>query len=185
MTADAFQALSGFVARTAGEARDLAAMLDVARDGAPFDRNSDFHLTASALIVDASTRQVLLRFHARHQAWMQVGGHGDPGETAPYHVALREAIEESGLDDLRSFPDPGAAEVIQAVVVDVPANDLEPAHRHGDVRYVLSTEHPDRIVAESDETPLRWCDLDSASALVEEENLIELFSRVAPLFDAI
>ena len=37
--------------------------------------------------------------------WLQVGGHGDPGETDPLAIALREAREETGLTDLVPWPD--------------------------------------------------------------------------------
>jgi 8-oxo-dGTP pyrophosphatase MutT (NUDIX family) len=51
----------------------------------------------SALVVNPSSRHVLLRWHERIGRWMQVGGHGDPGEHDPWQVALREAREETGL----------------------------------------------------------------------------------------
>ena len=47
---------------------------------------------------------VLLRWHERQQAWLQVGGHGDPGEVDPFAIALREAEEETGLADLDVWP---------------------------------------------------------------------------------
>ena len=62
------------------------------------------HMTAPALIVDPATGWVLLRWHQRQQAWLQVGGHGDPGEVEP--LASRCARgEETGLGDLVPWPD--------------------------------------------------------------------------------
>jgi 8-oxo-dGTP pyrophosphatase MutT (NUDIX family) len=114
---------------------------------------------------------VLLRWHTRHDTWMQVGGHGDPGESAPYAVALREAVEETGLEDLVSFPDAAAPRLIQVAVVAVRATAKEPAHLHGDLRYVMATSSPDAIVPESEDNPLRWCTFAEAESLVGEDNL--------------
>ena len=58
------------------------------------------------------------------------------------------AREETGLGDLASFPDPAAPRLIQVVVVAVPGNAKEPAHLHGDLRYLMATSSPDAIVAE-------------------------------------
>jgi len=93
----------------------------------PYRRDLPLHVTASALIVHPSTARVLLRWHQRQQAWLQVGGHGDPGETDPLAIVRREAEEETGLADLEPWPD---AAIKQVVIVDVPPGKGEPAHEH-------------------------------------------------------
>jgi len=166
------------------EARDLEEMCRLANSDAPFDRSSAFHLTASALVVEPMTKRVLLRWHSHHLRWMQVGGHGDAGEHDPFLIALREAEEETGLGDLVAFPDASAPRPIQVGIVDVGASATEPAHRHGDIRFVMATSSPDAIVAESEDAPLRWCTLVEADDLVVEENLKVLLARVAVLLNA-
>ena len=100
----------------------------------PWLRSNPLHVTASAVIVHPDSGRVLLRWHQRQQAWLQVGGHGDPGESDPLAIALREAREESGLTDLEPWPD---AELWQVAIVSVPANSEEPAHEHADVRFIF------------------------------------------------
>ncbi|HEY5273636.1 MAG TPA: NUDIX domain-containing protein [Acidimicrobiales bacterium] len=173
--------LLGFSTRDPREAEDLLSIIDVARSARPFDRSSRFHLTASALVLDPSAGRVLLRWHTRHESWMQVGGHGDPGESDPYAVAHREAVEETGLTDLVAFPDAAAPRLFQVAVVAVPGNKAEPAHLHGDVRYVMATSSPGAIVAEGYDTPLRWCSFAEASTLVGEDNLRALLERTEKL----
>lgn len=165
------------------ERADLDEMRAVAAGAAAFDRSSSFHLTASSLIVDPKRQSVLLRWHSRHLRWMQVGGHGDPGEVGPYAIALREAREESGLEDLRPFPD-AVPRIVQVAVVEVPPSSSEPAHRHGDVRYLMATDEPERIRPETPTTPLRWCDLNEARSLVAEENLLRLLDITEQFFDS-
>src|ERR1017187_5734508 len=77
------------------EAADIErARAIVAAAGDPWLRSIPLHLTASALIVHPDSGRVLLRWHQRQQAWLQVGGHGDPGESDPLAIALREARSE-------------------------------------------------------------------------------------------
>lgn len=176
--------LAPYVPGSGEEAEDLATarrLLD--GDDEAWDRSTALHATGSALIVHPPTRRVLLRWHERQQAWIQVGGHADPGEHDPYEIARREAVEETGLADLVPWPGPDAA-VVQLVVVQVPANEREPAHEHLDVRFVLATSDPDAVVAESDAAPLRWLTVDEAMQLTAEANVRELLARVEVLFDS-
>ena len=62
------------------EIADVRRVRTLAADtGDPWPRTLPLHVTASALIVHRPTARVLLRWHQRQQAWLQVGGHGDPG----------------------------------------------------------------------------------------------------------
>jgi 8-oxo-dGTP pyrophosphatase MutT (NUDIX family) len=144
----------------------------------PWRRALPLHLTASMLVVHPPTARVLLRWHQRQQAWLQVGGHGDPGETDPLAIARREAEEETGLTDLLPWPDPGLRHV---VIVDVPAGNHEPAHQHADLRYFMATQHPDAARPENPNAPLRWLSLPDARQATSEPNLRETFSRLERL----
>ena len=139
------------------------------------------HVTASAVVVHPSTARVLLRWHDRMQGWLQVGGHADSGEVDPYVVALREAREETGLEDLVPWPSADEPRIVQVAIVPVPAGKGEPAHHHADIRYALSTAVPERIRAESDTARLAWLSIDEAVALVGEDNLRTCLGRIEAL----
>ena len=154
-------------------ARELAG---TARD--PWRRDLPLHVTASALIVHPETGRVLLRWHQRQRAWLQVGGHGDPGESDPLAIARREAVEETGLADLTPWPD---AHLRHLVIVGVPAGKGEPAHEHADLRYFMATRTPDAARAENDDAPLRWLSLTEAYEATSEVNLRESLARLERL----
>jgi 8-oxo-dGTP pyrophosphatase MutT (NUDIX family) len=147
----------------------------------PWTRASSLHVTGSALVVHPPTRRVLLRWHERQQGWLQVGGHGDPGEADPFAIALREAREETGLSDLVAWPAADQPRVIQMVIVPVPAGKGEASHQHGDVRYALATADPDAVVAESASAPLAWLTIAEALTRVGEDNLGVCLLRVGAL----
>ena len=59
------------------------------------------HLTASALVLDDRRERVLLTLHPKVGRWLQLGGHCEPGDPSLREAARREAIEESGIAQVR------------------------------------------------------------------------------------
>jgi 8-oxo-dGTP pyrophosphatase MutT (NUDIX family) len=171
--------LGNYRPQTDQEARDLDRIREVLiTKPDPWSRATALHLTGSAVIVDPAAGRVLLRWHERQQAWLQVGGHADPGEDDPLAVALREAIEETGLIDLVPWPDRALRHV---VIVPVPAGRGEPAHEHADLRFVLATGTPQAVQAETPAAPLQWLTSEAAARLTSEPNLRETLARLEPL----
>ena len=168
--------------RDGAEAADLDRSRELARTAAdPWLRSLPLHFTASALVVHPPSARVLLRWHQRQQAWLQVGGHGDPGETDPVAIALREGHEETGLADLVPWPD---AALLQVAIVDVPARGDEPDHQHADLRFILATGEPDTARPESPDAPLRWLTVPEARQVSTEANVRDLLARADRLFAA-
>jgi 8-oxo-dGTP pyrophosphatase MutT (NUDIX family) len=159
--------------------RRIRTLAEAAED--PWQRDLPLHVTASALIVHPPTARVLLRWHERQQAWLQVGGHGDPGESDALAIALREASEETGLADLAPWPD---ARMQQVVIVGVRAGKGEPAHEHADLRFFMATGAPEAVRAENEHAPLRWLSLAQAREANSEANIREALNRLERLFSA-
>lgn len=108
------------------------------------------HLTASALVLDAAGRRALLTLHPRVHAWIQLGGHIEPGDATLAGAALREATEESGIEGLALDPEPVHVEVHPLTC------SLGVPTRHLDVRFVAHAP-AGAVEAISDESlDLRW-----------------------------
>lgn len=175
-------ALEAFTPESADEAADVARIRALAHAGDPWTRSLPLHVTGSALIVDEARKRVLLRWHARQQAWLQVGGHADPGEHDPFAIAVREGLEETGLSDLRPWPG-FVPTVLQVCIVPVAAGKGEPAHEHADVRYCLATQIPEAARPETSGAEIEWLSLDDALQRAADENLRVGLRRVSAALD--
>jgi 8-oxo-dGTP pyrophosphatase MutT (NUDIX family) len=174
--------LKGYVPQSDEERGDLASLRQLAESADPWTRASPLHVTGSAIVVHPPTRRVLLRWHERMQAWLQVGGHADPGEVDPLAIALREAREETGLTDLVVWPDAASPRIVQVSVVPVPAGKGEPEHEHADIRYALATERPESVKPENEMATLVWLGVEDALERVGWDNLRVCLTRIASLF---
>jgi 8-oxo-dGTP pyrophosphatase MutT (NUDIX family) len=128
------------------------------------------HLTASAWLVSADGERVLLTHHAKLGRWLQLGGHAD-GELDLAAVALREAVEESGL--------PGLA--VDAGIFDldrhwIPERGGEPGHWHWDVRHVVRCGAIEAFVVSAESLALAWRPI---AALVDDPDIDASIRRMA------
>lgn len=162
------------------ETEDLKEILAlVEREPACFSRQTfaPGHVTGSAFVVCRTTGKVLLHHHRRLNAWLQLGGHDD-GELDPRATALREAAEESGLEDLTLLQD----EILDVDVHDIPAGKGEPSHQHHDVRYALATERPEEIQRDAGESlDLAWFTLEEAAERMAEKGASRALTRLKKL----
>jgi 8-oxo-dGTP pyrophosphatase MutT (NUDIX family) len=148
------------------EAEDLSRIRAfVAVHDHPFDRAiARGHLTASAMVLTADGERVLLLFHPKLRRWLQPGGHAEQGETQGETIALREALEETGLSGLALHPE--APRPLDVDVHDIPAREHEPAHEHLDLRYLVTADHAtDLRPAEGETTKVRWFAWDELPSL--------------------
>lgn len=126
------------------------------------------HLTASAVVLDASGERALLTFHAKLGKWLQLGGHCD-GDANLAAVALREAIEESGIEDLAIDPMP-----IDLDVHPIPARMGEAEHLHLDTRFLVHAPAGARERASAESIELRWFTREEADELDTDDSVRRL-----------
>jgi len=108
------------------------------------------HLTASCLVISADGEQVALTRHPKAGLWLQTGGHCEIGDATLAAAALREAIEESGLDDLVIDSEP-----LRLSRHRVPfCGPVQPAH-HFDVQFMAVTSST-ALVRSEESDELAW-----------------------------
>ncbi|MEV4712464.1 NUDIX domain-containing protein [Micromonospora sp. NPDC049374] len=144
--ADAVAVLSGWTPTSpdAAVARDRTLGLLDAGPIAMSREHRAGHVTASALVFDATGTQVLLCLHGKFHKWVQLGGHCEPGDRTLAGAALREATEESGVTGLRIDPMP--------IDVDVHPVACQGGSLHHDVRFAVFAPAgaTERVSAESE-----------------------------------
>ncbi len=116
------------------------------------------HFTASAWLVSADGARVLLMHHRKLDRWLQPGGHADGDADLP-RVALREAMEETGLNDLVVHDD-----LFDLDAHEIPARGPEPAHWHFDVRFVVTATVSEAFVANHESRAMAWRDIAEVAA---------------------
>lgn len=148
-----------------------------AHPGDPFSRDHlAGHLTASALVVSADGERVLLGHHRKLGRWLQFGGHGDPGETDAADVAMREALEESGIEGLKFHPT--AARPFDLDVHKIPARGDVPEHNHLDIRYLMvARDGAVPAMREAEHLELRWFTWDETSNLGTDVALTRFLAK--------
>jgi|694.fasta_scaffold00245_60 8-oxo-dGTP pyrophosphatase MutT (NUDIX family) len=127
------------------------------------------HLTASALVLDASGTRALLTHHRKLNRWLQLGGHCD-GDANLALAALREAQEESGIADLRIEPLP-----IDLDIHSIPARRDEPEHLHLDTRFLVHAPAGAVESLSEESHALAWVSVDDLEKLSTDESVRRLF----------
>ncbi|MEV7519625.1 NUDIX hydrolase [Streptomyces sp. NPDC091371] len=124
------------------------------------------HVTGSALVIDPVGGRVLLTLHKKLGMWLQMGGHCEPGDETLAGVALREAVEESGIASGLSLL-PGGPVRLDRHPIPAPCN------WHLDVQYAALA--PAGAVAEISEESLdlRWFPYEEVPA-VADGSVVEL-----------
>lgn len=134
------------------------------------------HVTGSAWIVDSKRSRTLLTHHAKLNKWLQPGGHCD-GDGDVARVALREAQEETGIQQLRVWGDA----IFDVDAHEIPARGDEPAHVHYDIRYLIEAP-ADAVLVLSDEShELAWVALEDVEKLNTDESVLRMVARTRAL----
>ncbi|MDM4722580.1 NUDIX domain-containing protein [Micromonospora sp. WMMA1363] len=106
------------------------------------------HVTASALVLDATGERVLLCLHGKFHQWVQLGGHCEPGDPTLAAAALREATEESGVAGLRIDPVP--------IDVDIHPVGCQGGSFHHDVRFAALAPSGAAVRVSEESEELGW-----------------------------
>ncbi|WDS36657.1 NUDIX hydrolase [Pseudoxanthomonas sp.] len=143
-----------------------AGFSELLSDPDPFVRDRlEGHFTGSAWLVSADGQRTLLTHHRKLDRWLQPGGHAD-GDADLANVALKEALEESGVTGLR---------VDGAAIFDldhhwIPERKGVLGHWHFDVRYVVHAVGSEDYVVGEESHDLAWRPV-SEVALEPDESL--------------
>ena len=121
------------------------------------------HITGSAWIVDVTTSKTLLTHHRKLDLWLQPGGHAD-GNPDVLQVAMQEALEETGLEELS----PVTKDLLDIDIHGIPERKGEPSHFHYDVRFLLRQEGGEDYTVSEESHDLAWVPMDRLEDYTKE-----------------
>lgn len=149
--ADALAVLSAWDAPTPGEEALRLEFLEHLRahDDAMLRQCVPGHLTATTVVLSHDGTRVLLTLHPKAKMWLPMGGHCEITDMSLADVALREAVEESGISDLELLPGP--------LAVDKHAVWCHPPQCwHLDIEYAAVAPPGARAAISDESLDLRW-----------------------------
>lgn len=144
-----------------------------------FDRaNNIAHFTASAIIVNTNKTKVLFAYHLIYKSFAWLGGHSD-GNPNLYQIALKEAKEESGLNNLKPLNDKMISLEILPVMTHLKKGKIVPNHLHLNVTYVFVASEEDTLKIKEDEnSALAWLEINDLDKYVSEKDMIKIYQKI-------
>lgn len=133
------------------------------------------HLTGSAWILDHQAESVVLLHHKKLDRWLQPGGHAD-GDTDIARVALREAIEETGLTVRIWRKEPWDIDIHP-----IPARGEMPGHDHYDVRYLMIADSNQTPIVSSESVDVKWVSLHELNRFTNNRSIIRMAEKTTTL----
>ncbi len=127
------------------------------------------HITGSAWIVDKSRQFTLLTHHRKLDKWFQTGGHCD-GDSDVLNVAMKEAMEETGLTDIQAI----SSNIFDIDIHEIPERKGVPTHLHYDIRFLLEADMNEPLIISSESSDLAWIELSKVSQLNDSQSIMRM-----------
>ncbi|MBW4844544.1 MAG: NUDIX hydrolase [Lachnospiraceae bacterium] len=152
------------------EERDKEMLLQYLSSGESifFRESLGAHMSASAWVVNRAHDKVLMAYHNIYNSWAWTGGHAD-GETDLLKVAVREAMEETGIRTVRPVTD----DIFSLEVLTVDGHEKKgtyvSSHLHLNVTYLLEADDREVLHKKEDEnSAVGWFPVEECLMAVNE-----------------
>lgn len=165
---DILRALSAYLECHPHEAASLSVPVKLLTEGAGLASRSHLpmHVTVGALLVRGGA-EVLLIDHLAYGILLQPGGHLEPTDSTLIGAAVRELVEETGVDPTGLVPTSQVPVYVEYGQVPARPEKGEPEHFHLDVGYSFVTASADvGLIQESEVRGATWYPLSEAERLV-------------------
>ena len=118
------------------------------------------HFTSSAFILNKERTKMLMIYHKIYDSWAWTGGHSD-GDSDLLHVALKEANEETGLENVT----PISKDIYSLEIVTVNGHEKRGkyvgSHVHLNATYLLEADEKEAIrIKEDENSGVKWVPID-------------------------
>ena len=136
------------------------------------------HFTASNWIINKNRTKVLMIYHNIYKSWAWTGGHAD-GDSDLLHVALKEAEEETGLNNLKLLSDGIFGLQILTVDSHIKRGKHVPSHLHLDCCFLFEANEEDELKIKEDENSgVKWINIDEATKITNEKKMRPIYEKL-------
>ena len=140
--------------------------------------NKMCHFTASNWIINKDRTKVLMIYHNIYKSWAWTGGHAD-GDSDLLHVALKEAEEETGLNNLKLLIDGIFGLQILTVDSHIKRGKYVSSHLHLDCCFLFEANEEDELKIKEDENSgVKWINIDEATKITNEEKMRPIYEKL-------
>ena len=167
--------LKAYVPYNEQEANDKEVMIKLLeKESDIFTRENEVaHFTASSWLVNKEHTKVLMIYHNIYHSWSWTGGHAD-GDTDSLAVAMREAMEETGVKTITPVSEDIFSIEILTVDGHIKRGKYVPSHLHLNVTYLLEADEAEVLHIKQDENSgVAWFTLEEALEKCSEPWMIE------------
>ena len=141
-------------------------------------KNMMCHFTASNWIVNKERTKVIMAYHNIYKSWAWTGGHADGVENLE-EVAIKEAKEETGLNNIKVLSD--GIYSIQILTVDshIKRGKFVPSHLHLDCCFLIETDENETLrIKEDENSGVKWVDINDSVNISNEENMKPIYKKL-------
>lgn len=142
-------------------------------------RENEFaHITSSGFIMNSELTKVLFIHHNIYNTWAWTGGHAD-GDTDLEYIAVKEALEETGLANIKLLFHEIASLDIIPVWPHYKRGKYVCAHMHLNAAYILiGDEKAPLKLNEAETSGVRWIPIEEIGSYSNEPYIIEIYNRL-------
>lgn len=143
------------------------------------------HITASAFVVNDTFDQIVFAYHHIYQSWAWVGGHAD-GDDDLLHVAIKEAMEETGLTSIKPYDSNIFTIDVIYVHNHIKKGVYVPDHLHLNATYLLIADENEKPQHNPNEhQDVRWFKINEVMNYVSENRMKSVYKKAFDLMKTI
>lgn len=175
------RAIEEYAPKSKQEESDKRVILNYIRtfgDGILTRENEFAHISSSGMILNRNMNKVLMVYHNIYDSWSWTGGHAD-GDKDLLHVAVKEAIEETGVIHISTIKEEIIALDILPVWGHIKRGNYVSSHLHLNVTYALIADEKDQLIVKEDENSgVKWIEINRLSEYVSEPDMLPVYTKI-------
>lgn len=173
------EAFMNYVPKNEQEIVDKKAIIEfIKRNPDALNRdNLVAHITSSSIVVNEKMDKVLFAYHNIYDSWGWLGGHNDDNPDL-LQVALKEAQEETGIQNVRPFNDKIMMIDIIYVENHIKHGKYVSDHLHLNATYLLIANDQDDLTVKPDENQgVKWFNIDDVLHHITEPRMEPIYQK--------